>query len=224
MNAGKWLLDNSALRHHIVSAVIKIFQIGSVEHVCEQLLLALVVQVNAAGFEIGGLKATLRVIILPRLELFVLLLDDFVGCASSRVLVHLLVLLFFINEHHVVSIFVNGLLDGDQLFGVNRGHVSAVCNRSVVVRASVAFADVEARRQDIRQGELLLDLVHHFHVPHDLKGPAVDEAVICGCLSFGWSVGGLSGHASVDPEVDQIGAERGPENRSNNGSRHAVLI
>lgn len=111
---------------------------------------------------------------LLRREFFVLFLDDFIGLASSRVLVDLLALLIFINEFHFVSIFVNGLLVGDQSFGINRRHISTVCNRSVMVRASVAFTDIEARRQNICQGELLFDLVHHFHVTHDLERPVVD--------------------------------------------------
>ena len=120
MNTGKWLLNISALWHHIISAVVKISQSRSVQHIREELLLAFVVHVDATGFEICGSKSTLRIIMLLRLEFFVLFLDDFIGLASNRVLADLLASLIFINELHIVSIFINGLLVGDKLFSVNR--------------------------------------------------------------------------------------------------------
>ena len=63
---------------------------------------------------------------LLRGEFLVLFLDDFINLTSGRVLVDLLALLIFINELHFVSILVNGLLNKDQLLGVNRRHVSTV--------------------------------------------------------------------------------------------------
>ena len=82
MDTGKWLLNKSSLRHYIISAVIKISQSRSVQHVREKLLLAFVVEVDANGFDICGSKSTLRIIMLFRREFLVLFLDDFIGLAS----------------------------------------------------------------------------------------------------------------------------------------------
>ena len=46
-----------------------------------------------------------------------------------------------------------------------------------MVRATFAVTALQARGEDVGERELLLDLVDHLHVPHDLQGLVVHEAV-----------------------------------------------
>ena len=50
------------------------------------------------------------------------------------------------------------------------------------------------------------------------------QALATRSLILGRGVGGLAGETRVEPEVEEVCAERGPEERPDDASAHTVLV
>ena len=93
---------------------------------------------------------------------------------------------------------------------------------SAAVRTALLTA-FKTRGQNIGQSELAFDLADGLHVPYDLESLNVDQALTGAGLSLVSSVRDLARQARVDPEVDQVGAYGGPEQRAEHCRTHTVL-
>ena len=61
-----------------------------------------------------------------------------------------------------------------------------------MVRAHVTLTALKTRGEDVSQRELVLDLIHSLHVPHDLDGAVVHQTGRSSSLLLGGCVGNLS--------------------------------
>lgn len=93
-----------------------------------------------------------------------------------------------------------------------------------MVRAHTSLAALQAGWQDVRQGELVFDLIDSLHVAHDLERFKVDQTLAECLLLLVWGVGNLPCEAAIDPQVDEVCAQCCQEDASDNSCGHTVLF